>query len=138
MTRPGSGVVAPGGARGNRLAKAVDDGEHPPDVFLGRWRIVEVTGLTRGDLHWAYEPPNVTFDAHFDGSFSFGLVVGELDVRYGTRDGVESAEFTWDGADGVGVATGRGWAVLGDAPGTLEGAFFIHKGPEIQFLARRD
>ena len=40
-----------------------------------------------------------TFKGAADGEIAFGALKGFLDVRYGTRDGSASAEFSWEGND---------------------------------------
>ena len=60
----------------------------------------------------------------------------DLDVRYGSRDGVACAEFSWEGFDDGTAASGRGWA-LGGA-GRLVGHIFIHNGDNSGFVAKRE
>jgi len=112
--------------RASALAKA----------FKGRWRIVEMDVWDNDDLDLA-EPAHITFEGDNDGSFAFVAVSGELDVRYGARDGAACAEFSWQGFDDAEPASGRGWVALGTA-GRLVGHIFIHKGDDSGFVALPD
>jgi hypothetical protein len=67
----------------------------------------------------------------------FIAIEADLDVRYGSRDGVACAEFSWDGFDDGSPASGRGWAASGTA-GRLVGQIFIHKGDDSGFVAERE
>ena len=42
------------------------------------------------------ETAHLTFKGAADGEIAFGALKGLLDVRYGTRDGSASAEFSWE------------------------------------------
>ncbi len=102
--------------------------------FRGRWRI---TRMNQWEQDFADEEVEGFFEFGSDGfgEFQFGLVRGEIDYRRGTRDGHPSVEFSWDGHDEMEPAQGRGWAVLeGD---DLSGMFFIHRGDESAFRARK-
>ena len=103
-------------------------------AFKGRWRIAETDVWDNPDLDLV-EPAHITFDNA--GSFAFVAVTGQLDVRYGARDGSACAEFSWEGFDDNDPASGRGWAALGTA-GRLVGHIFIHNGDDLGFVAERD
>ena len=61
------------------------------------------------------ETAHLTFKGAADGEIAFGALKGFLDVRYGARDDSACAEFSWEGNDENGPASGRGWVVLGTA-----------------------
>jgi hypothetical protein len=69
------------------------------------------------------------------GSFQFGYVRGDIEYREGTRDDKLSIEFSWNGHDEMDAARGRGWAVLDTEQ--IEGKFFIHRGDESAFKAKK-
>ena len=71
---------------------------------------------------------HITFSGKDHGKLAFLAVDADLDVRYGSRDGVACAEFSWEGFDDGSAASDRGWA-LGGA-GRLVGHIFIHKGDD--------
>lgn len=110
--------------RASALAKA----------FTGRWRIAEMDVWDDLDLA---EPAHITFEGDHDGSFAFVAVSGQMDVRYGARDGSACAEFSWEGFDDAEPSSGRGWAALGTA-GRLVGHIFIHNGDNSGFVAEPD
>jgi hypothetical protein len=56
------------------------------------------------------EQAHLTFKGNFEGEIAFGALQGFLDVRYGTRDGSASAEFSWEGHDENDPSCGRGLA----------------------------
>jgi hypothetical protein len=101
-------------------------------AFAGRWRIVEMDQWEDLDL---LEPAHLTFTGNEGGELVFMAVEADLDVRYGSRDGLACAEFSWEGADDN--ANGRGWAAL-DTAGRLVGHIFIHKGDDSGFVAERE
>ena len=112
--------------RASALAKA----------FKGRWRIVEMDVWGDEDMDLA-EPAHITFEGDHDGSIAFVAVTGQLDVRYGSRDGAACAEFSWEGFDDGEATCGRGWVAFGTA-GRLVGHIFIHNGDDSGFAALRD
>jgi hypothetical protein len=67
-------------------------------AFAGRWRIVEMDVWDKDFLDLV-ETAHLTFKGAADGEIAFGALKGFLDVRYGTRDGSASAEFSWEGND---------------------------------------
>jgi hypothetical protein len=73
-------------------------------AFKGRWRIVEMDVWDNDDLDLA-EPAHITFEGDNGGSFAFVAVTGQMDVRYGARDGSACAEFSWEGRPRL----GRSW-----------------------------
>jgi hypothetical protein len=104
-------------------------------AFKGRWRIAEMDVWDNDDLDLA-EPAHITFEGDNGGSFAFVAVTGQMDVRYGARDGSACAEFSWEGFDDAEPSSGRGWAVLGTA-GRLVGHIFIHNGDDSGFVCER-
>jgi len=104
--------------------------------FAGRWRIVEMD-LWDNDFLDLVEEAHLIFRGAADGEIVFGAIRGELDVRYGSRDGSAVAEFSWQGHDDAAEASGRGWAMLGTA-GRLVGHFFIHKGDDSGFVGEHE
>jgi hypothetical protein len=103
-------------------------------AFAGRWRIAEMEKWEDLDL---LGPAHITFTGRDRGEFLFLAVEATLDVRYGSRDGATSAEFSWEGFDDGSPTNGRGWAVLGTA-GRLVGRIFIYNGDDSGFIAVRD
>jgi len=83
------------------------------------------------------EPAHITFDGSSDGALALGALAGQLDVRYGSRDGAACAELTWEGHDDDSPACGRGWAAMGTA-GRLVGQVYIHQGDDSGFVAERE
>ena len=75
-------------------------------AFAGRWRIVEMDVWDKDFLDLV-ETAHLTFKGAADGEIAFGALKGFLDVRYGTRDGSASAEFSWEGNDENDPASGR-------------------------------
>ena len=85
------------------------------------------------------EPAHITFEGHHDGSIVFVAVTGQLDVRYGLRNGAARAEFSWEGSDDGEPTCGRGWGwVAFGTAGRLVGHIFIHNGDDSGFLALRE
>ena len=68
-----------------------------------------------------------------DSGIAFVAVKAFLDVRFGTKDGQATAEFTFEGFDEGDPIGGRGWASLGTA-GRLVGHIYIHKGDVSGFV----
>ena len=104
-------------------------------AFVGRWRIAEMD-VWDNDFLDLVEEAHLTLKGTADGEIVFGALKGFLDVRYGTRDGSASAEFSWEGNDENDPASGRGWVVLGTA-GRLVGHFYIHNGDDSGFVCDR-
>jgi hypothetical protein len=105
-------------------------------TFAGRWRIVEMDTWDNDFLDLV-EKAHVTFRGRANGEIAFGALNGDLDVRYGSREGSACAEFSWQGNDEGDSVCGRGWVTLGTA-GRLVGHFYIHKGDDSRFVAERD
>ena len=100
--------------------------------FLGRWRISEME-LWDADFIDLEVPGHLTFADEQAGEFQFGLVKAWMDCRY--EKGRARIEFSWEGADDVDDACGRGWAELdGDH---LRGRIFIHRGDDSGFVATK-
>jgi len=112
--------------RSSALAKA----------FRGRWRIAEMDAWSDEDMDLV-EPAHITFEGDHDGSIAFVAVTGQLDVRYGSRDGSACAEFSWEGFDDTSPTSGRGWVAFGTA-GRLVGHVFIHNGDDAGFVALQE
>lgn len=104
-------------------------------AFAGRWRIVEMDVWDNGVLD-EVEEAHITFGPGSDGEIACIAISGDLDVRYGSRDGSASAEFSWQGSDDGEDACGRGWLMIGTA-GRLVGHFFIHNGDDSAFVCER-
>jgi hypothetical protein len=105
-------------------------------AFAGRWRITEMD-VWDNDVLDEVEEAHITFDGPGSGEIAFIAISGDLDVRYGSRDGSASAEFTWQGSDDGEDACGRGCVMIGTA-GRLVGHFFIHNGDDSGFVAERN
>ena len=101
--------------------------------YLGKWRIVEM------EL-WDQEFIDMETDGYFHfekdemGKCQFGLVQGQIDYRIEKIDGIERAEFSWEGQDENDDATGRGWAIIKN--NHLEGRFYFHLGDDSWFKAK--
>jgi len=104
-------------------------------AFAGRWRIVEMDNWD-SDFLDLVEEAHITFEGAANGEIVFGALTGFLDVRYGSRDGSASAEFSWEGNDENDSACGRGWTTLATA-GRLVGHFYIHNGDDSGFACER-
>ena len=63
-------------------------------AFTGRWRITEMYEWGEIDLAGS---AHITFSGKDRGELAFLAVDGDLDVRYGSRDGAACAEFSWEG-----------------------------------------
>lgn len=105
-------------------------------ALAGRWRIVEMDTWD-DDFLDQIEEAHITFQPSSDGEIVIGALTGFLDVRYGSRDGLACAEFSWQGHDENDEACGRGWAALGTTAGRLVGHFYIHGGDDSGFVAER-
>ena len=92
-------------------------------AFTGRWRITELYEWDEIDLGGS---AHITFSGKDHGKLAFLAVDGDVDVRYGSRDGAACAEFSWEGFDEGSAASGRGWAAL-EGAGRLVGHLFIQK-----------
>ena len=99
-------------------------------AFKGRWQIKEMD-LWDKDAIDLVEPGFIAFNGE-EGEMRFIAVHAWLDVRYGARDGVPIAEFSWEGVDEGDQRSGRGWAMLG-TNGGLIGHIFIHNGDDSGF-----
>jgi hypothetical protein len=67
-------------------------------TFAGRWRIVEMNTWDKDFLDLV-EKAHITFRGRANGEFALGALNGDLDVRYGPRDGSACAEFSRQGDD---------------------------------------
>ena len=105
-------------------------------AFAGRWRIVE-TDVWDNDVLDEVEEAHITFGPGSDGEIVLIAISGDLDVRYGSRDGSACAEFSWQGLDDSEDACGRGWVMIGTA-GRLVGHFYIHNGDDSGFVCERN
>lgn len=104
------------------------------NAIIGSWRITEMELWNQEDIDMM-APGYFRFDASGMGELGFIAVQGELDCRYGTRDGKTAVEFSWEGTDEMDPRSGRGWAVLdGDR---LIGRLFFHMGDDSGFAAER-
>jgi hypothetical protein len=75
--------------------------------FAGRWRIVGMD-VWDNDFLDLVEEAHITFEGAASGEIVFGALNGDLDVRYGSRDGSACAEFSWEGFDDNDAACGMG------------------------------
>lgn len=105
-------------------------------AFVGRGRIVEMDVWDSDFLDLA-EAAHLTFKGMARGEIAFGALKGFLDVRYGARDGLACADFSWEGHDENDPACGRGWAMFSSA-GRLVGGFYIHYGDVSGFVGERE
>ena len=81
-------------------------------TFAGRWRIVEMDTWDNDFLDLVEKAP-IIFRGRANGEIAFGALNGDLDVRYGSRQGSPCAEFSWQGNDEGDSVCGRGWVILG-------------------------
>jgi hypothetical protein len=102
--------------------------------FWGTWRIVEMEAWDR-DACDLLGPAHFTFGRDGLGTFRFIAVEGDMDYRFGARDGKPLVEFSWSGHDENDPASGRGWAVVDSD--VLTGRIFIHRGDDSAFTAKR-
>ncbi|MDB5694435.1 MAG: hypothetical protein JWO81_3498 [Alphaproteobacteria bacterium] len=103
-----------------------------PSVFAGRWRI---TSMEMWDQDFVDSEAEgfIEFGSDGSGRFQFSSVSGEIDCRFGTRDGKAGVEWSWEGSDEMDPVSGRGWAVMdGDQ---LSGFIAIHRGDDSKFAA---
>ena len=103
--------------------------------LVGRWRIEEMELWDRDAIDLV-EPGFIDIGPDGVGSLSFIAVVGGIDFRFARVDGVHAVEFSWEGDDDGGPASGRGSAKLSD-DGQLRGRIFFHLGDDSWFTARR-
>lgn len=98
--------------------------------LTGKWRIV---WMEQWDQDYVDEevPGHFTFGARGLGSFQFGYVQGEMDLRYDNA----RADFSWAGMDEMTEVSGRGHAESSD--GELIGRIYIHLGDDSAFRAVR-
>lgn len=101
--------------------------------FVGIWRITHMDTWD-ADFRDLVVPAHITFGRYGEGSFQFGAVEGWIDYRAGWRDGFPTIEFSWQGADEMDEACGRGWASLVNEE--LHGHLFIHNGDDSPFTAK--
>jgi len=104
-------------------------------AFAGRWRII-ATDTWDNDFLDEIEEAHITFEGPAGGEIAFGALNGDLDVRYGSRDGSACAEFSCEGLDDTDHASGRGWVSIANAR-RLVGHFYIHKGDDSAFVCER-
>jgi hypothetical protein len=62
-------------------------------AFVSRWRIVE-TDVWDNDVLDEVEEAHLTFGPGSNGEIALIAISGDLDVRYGSRDGSACAEFS--------------------------------------------
>lgn len=106
-----------------------------PVAFVGRWRIDSMEAWDR-DAFELLGPAYFTFEKDGLGMLRFIAVEGQMDCRFGSRDGKALVEFSWDGHDEADPASGRGWAVLEGH--VLTGRIYFHLGDDSAFTAVRD
>lgn len=102
-----------------------------PNPFAGPWRIVWMSGWDQDYVNMDV-PGHITFGAGRSGSFQFGLVQAQIDVKLDKRQS-RRIEFTWQGFDEGDELVGRGHAEVVD--GELQGHLYIHLGDDSAFRA---
>lgn len=70
-------------------------------------------GVWDNDFLDLVEEGRLTVKGSTHGEIAFGALKGFLDVRYGTRDGLAFAEFSWKGHGENESVCGRVWVVFG-------------------------
>ena len=104
-------------------------------AFKGRWRISHM-GMWEQEFVDLVVPGFIRFDDD-ESEMRFIAVRAWLDVRYLLRDGLPSAEFSWQGLDERDDRCGRG-VVSMIRPEALKGHFFFHMGDDSSFEAIRE
>ncbi len=114
--------------------EVVAEDRETDSAILGTWRISEMAVWDQDALD-LLGPAHFIFDEDALGSFRFIAVEGDMDCRFGKKNGKPLVEFSWTGADDNDPACGRGWAVIdGDL---MTGRIFIHRGDDSAFTAKR-
>ena len=102
--------------------------------FVGTWRVIEMDVWDKCVLD-IVGPAYFRFRKDGFGKFWCIEIDGEMDCRFGARDGKPLVEFSWLGYDGNRPTSGRGWAVVdGDA---MTGRIFFHGADDSAFAAKR-
>lgn len=104
------------------------------ESLLGRWRIIEMNGLSRSDVD-AVEPGYIRFASGRHGDFAYASIHGWMDCQIIDEQGRPGMEFTWEGNDGGDPVHGRGCAYL-VTEREIEGHIYIHLGSDATFRAR--
>jgi hypothetical protein len=104
-------------------------------LFTGHWRITEME-LWDQDAIDLLGPAALVIGEDGLGTMSFIAVQGQIDCRFGQRDGQDAVEFTWSGDDDGDERCGRAWAIAVDHD-TLCGRFYFHCGDDSGFVAKR-
>ena len=102
-------------------------------TITGRWRITSMEMWDQDSVD-AEVPGYIDFRKDRIGEFHFGYVQCDIDWREGERDGMPSAEFSFEGNDEMERTSGRGWAVLND--GKLNGQIMSFHGDKSGFTAK--
>lgn len=120
-----------GGRPRKTEAKVETVGEPAPNhPIAGRWAVALDDGQTS-------EEDFMQFGKVGTGTFKLGSTSGSLQGEEGTRDGLPSVEFSWEGTNLEGAAThGRGWVVV-SPQGSLKGKVMTHGGPSMALAAVR-
>jgi hypothetical protein len=103
-------------------------------AILGTWRITSME-LWDQDAFDLVGPAHFTFEKNALGNFRFIAVEGDMDCRFGEKDGKPLLEFSWVGFDENDPASGRGWAVVDSE--VMTGRIYIHRGDDSAFTAAR-
>lgn len=101
-------------------------------AFIGKWRIVEMEAWDQ-DYVDTEGPGYFAFKKDGTGTFSFGLVGGDMDCRIEPQNEHDRLDFSWVGCDEMDSACGRGWAVIEN--GALLGHIFFHLADDSAFRA---
>lgn len=103
-------------------------------AFRGTWRITEMEVWDKDAID-LLGPAHFTFEENALGNFRFIAVEGDVDCRFGKKDGKPLVAFSWNGADENDPACGRGWAIVDGEK--ISGRIFIHRGDDSAFTAKR-
>ena len=104
--------------------------------FDGKWRIVSTECWDEESLDMVGQA-HIRFDSSgLRGQFLCGTDQGDMDCRFGERDGKSLVEFSWEGFTDTDQACGRGWAVVGEGD-MLNGRLYCHFGEEYGFRASK-
>ena len=98
---------------------------------LGQWRIADMDQWDRGAIE-LLGPTYIEFTADGTGTFRFIAVEASLDGKPSVRTGRPAIEFSWEGNDDGGPASGRSWAQA-EPDGSLVGHIYFHRGDDSGF-----
>ena len=102
--------------------------------YVGKWRIKEMEMWDQDFIDPVTEG-HFTFYDDESGNFQFGAVEGQIDYRIEDYGESMRLEFSWDGSDDMGPASGRGWAIIDG--NVINGKIYFHMGDSSSFKAKK-